>query len=460
MGGAAGSRRTIARASGLASDEESRGYLQGRLEALSELMFWSFVVLLAFMALMYWQYPDREPRHENVIVYISSAGLLLLACAWRFLLARGRLTIQQLYGIDMFYAIGTGVVLGASGYLASDKPISGPACLIYAGLMVLVRAILVPSSGRRTAVIASLTMLPIAISAVAVGMTSAPVQQLLPPPAYIGGAVIISAVVVMLASVGSQTIYGLRRRVSEVMQLGQYTLDRRIGVGGMGEVWRAHHALLRRPTAIKLLLPDLVGVKNLDRFEREVQSMSQLTHPNTVAVFDYGRNLDGVFYYAMEYLDGIDLQDLVTRYGPQPADRVVNIVAQVCGALTEAHASGIIHRDIKPANIILCRRGGMADVAKVIDFGLVKEIADDTGASTQAILGTPGYLAPEAVLDPGSIGPPVDLYALGAAAYFLLTGEVVFDGTTAMDTCVQHVRKAPVPPSHRGSPCRPRSSSS
>jgi serine/threonine protein kinase len=265
---------------------------------------------------------------------------------------------------------------------------------------------------------------------------------------FIGGAVVFGIVAVILAATGSQIIYGLRRQVSEAMQLGQYTLGKEIGRGGMGAVYHAHHAMLRRPTAVKLLLPDKVGTADtLDRFEREVQSMSQLTHPNTVAVYDYGRNHDGVLYYAMEYLDGINLEELVHIYGPQPAARIAWILEQVCGALSEAHAKGFTHRDIKPANIILCERGGMADVAKVVDFGLVKEITGSTGASTQVIIGTPHYIAPEAVNDPSLVGTPADIYAVGAVAYFMVTGKRVFDGKTAVDVCVQHVTATPVRPS-------------
>ena len=194
--------------------------------------------------------------------------------------------------------------------------------------------------------------------------------------------------------------------------------------------------------------PDKVDPETLDRFEREVQHMSQLTHPNTVAVFDYGRSPDGVFYYAMEYLDGIDLENLVGNYGPQPGDRAVAILTQVCGALQEAHNRGIVHRDIKPANIILCERGDVPDVAKVVDFGLVKEItAHNDPNQTGRIFGTPSYLAPESMTAPDLVGPASDLYALGAVGYFLVTGKPVFEGKNALDVCIQHATAIPVPPS-------------
>jgi serine/threonine-protein kinase len=310
--------------------------------------------------------------------------------------------------------------------------------------VLFTRAIVVPSTGPRTAVVSAISLVP--VTAAAIGL-AAHGDLDIPPIAFVTGDVVFSVIVVLVATTGSHVIYGLRRQVSAAMQLGQYTLERKIGEGGMGAVYRAHHVLLRRPTAIKLLPPDRVGAEHVARFEREVQHMSKLTHPNTVSVFDYGRTPDGVFYYAMEYLDGIDLEKLVTKYGPQPPARVVRLLGQVCRALQEAHDSGIVHRDIKPANIIACERGGEPDIAKVVDYGLVKEIDREPTKSAQVILGTPAYVAPEAITDPERVGPAADLYAVGAVAYFLLTGKRVFNGKTAIEVCLQHVTTAPVPPS-------------
>jgi len=188
------------------------------------------------------------------------------------------------------------------------------------------------------------------------------------------------------------------------------------------------------------------------RFEREVQLTSALTHPNTIAVYDFGRTPDGLFYYVMEYLDGITLEDLVRHAGPLPPQRVVHLLVQLCGALVEAHSVGLVHRDIKPANLMLCVRGLVSDHLKVLDFGLVKEQAagDNPGATNAtALLGTPWYMAPEAILDPNSVAAAADLYAVGAVAYFLLVGEPVFTGTTTLEVCMKHLREAAVPASSR-----------
>jgi serine/threonine protein kinase len=238
----------------------------------------------------------------------------------------------------------------------------------------------------------------------------------------------------------------------EAQQIGQYKLDRKLGAGGMGVVYKAHHAMLRRPTAVKMLEPDKVNQGTIERFEREVQTTSQLNNPNTVAIYDFGHTPEGVFYYAMEYLDGIDLQSLVERYGPQPVPRVIHILDQICGSLYEAHSLGLVHRDIKPANIMLNRRGGQPDVVKVLDFGLVKAMDDQRQASlTQqaSLTGTPLYMSPEAIQMPNSVDSRSDIYAVGAVGYFLLTGQPVFEAENVVDLCQKHVATPPVPPSER-----------
>jgi serine/threonine protein kinase len=245
----------------------------------------------------------------------------------------------------------------------------------------------------------------------------------------------------------------------ESQKLGQYTLEKKLGTGGMGVVYKGIHAVLRRPTAIKLLNVDRVNDDSIKRFEREVQITSQLNHPNTVAIYDYGRTPEGVFYYAMEYLDGIDLQTLVDRYGPQPEDRVIHILRQICGSLYEAHSLGLVHRDIKPANIMFNRRGSEPDVVKVLDFGLVKAIDDQKQSgmtSDNSLTGTPLYMSPESIQAPQSVDSRSDIYAVGAVGYFLLTGQPVFNATNIVELCQLHVTRPPDPPSLRlGKPVSP-----
>ncbi len=245
-----------------------------------------------------------------------------------------------------------------------------------------------------------------------------------------------------------------RAAVIEAQQLGQYTLEGKLGEGGMGVVYKGRHSMMRRPTAIKLLHADKIDENSIKHFEREVQITCQLNHFNTIAIYDYGRTPEGVFYYAMEYLDGIDLQELVRKYGPQPERRVIHILLQICNSLFEAHSKGLVHRDIKPANVMLNRSGCEPDVVKVLDFGLVKAIEPQTHHTMMGggggIAGTPLYMSPEAIQAPMSVDARTDIYAVGAVAYFLLTGEPVFAAAGLTELCQKHIDEAPVPPSKRG----------
>ena len=235
--------------------------------------------------------------------------------------------------------------------------------------------------------------------------------------------------------------------------VGQYTLDRKISEGGVGSVYQASHELLRRPTAIKLLRPDRRKRRDLARFEREVQLTSQLTHPNTIAIYDYGHTPDGAFYCAMEYVEGVTLRELVDASGPVPPARVIRILRQALGSLAEAHEAGLMHRDIKPANIMLCTRGGERDVVKVLDFGLVKRLSpresEEDLSSVDTFKGTPLYIAPELVAKPDAPDPRSDLYSLAAVGYYLLTAQPLFRGKTAVDTIAMHMKSEPESPSER-----------
>jgi serine/threonine protein kinase len=235
-------------------------------------------------------------------------------------------------------------------------------------------------------------------------------------------------------------------------ELGQYQLEAKLGEGGMGVVYRGRHRMLRRPTAIKLLHPDKTTDEAIARFEREVQLTCQLNHPNTIAIYDYGRTPEGIFFYAMEFLDGITLEVLVNRYGPQPEGRVIHILRQICGSLAEAHQIGLVHRDIKPANVMLGCRGGENDVVKVLDFGLVKAVdakKESSLTSVGSIIGTPLYMSPESIENTERVDSRSDLYSVAAVGYFLLTGVPVFDGQNVLEICMHHSRTPPMRPSER-----------
>ena len=258
------------------------------------------------------------------------------------------------------------------------------------------------------------------------------------------GLLLLSAVLIFVSSYALQF---LRRQVEQVKQLGQYTLERKIGAGGMGEVYLARHAFLRRPTAVKFIRPGQVSEENLELFEREVQSSSLLTHPNTIEIYDYGRTNEGVFYYVMEYLPGLTLADLLELEDAIPPARTIYILRQLCASLAEAHARGFIHRDVKPPNVILTERGGGFDFVKVLDFGLVREVGDagtDSDGVVQEVAGTPPYIAPERLQDPSCMDVRSDLFSVGVIAFNLVTGKQPFAGNTAMEIAY-HCANTPAP---------------
>jgi len=437
--------------------EEGRAFLQDRLAFLGKVAFVLSITsfLLTRLALAFRASGSAStPAMRGAVAAQVVTDVLYLAM-WLGC-RRGRLSRHALAVVDAAFPIvsTTAVSLPLVLWPGAIPGLEWAVLLVLTHVLVG-RAVFVPSPPLRTLIIGLLAVVP-----VAAGMWQDEAWRA--GPATVAGAIHRAAWVALsiaTATVTSSVIYGLRRQVREARHLGQYTLQEKLGEGGMGVVYRAQHAMLRRPTAIKLLRPDKAGAQSLARFEREVQLTAQLSHPNTVSVFDYGRTPDGVFYYAMEYLEGINLEALVREFGPQDPGRVVHILRQVAGSLAEAHGFGLVHRDVKPANIILCQRGGVPDVAKVVDFGLAKDLERTAStALTQAndITGTPMYLAPEAITDPETVDGRSDLYALGAVGYYLLAGAHVFEGATLVEVCSHHLRTPPVAPSVRlGRPLPP-----
>ena len=378
----------------------------------------------------------------HLVVYRwSISGVLLVGWAFARFAKPGRRTLVALESGYTLCLVLLEVPLGFA-YPWSDPSHAPAIVLLGMVLLLVVRASLVPSTTWRTAVIGLLTVVWVLV-----------VAQRTPGalnPILLDALVFMGAAFVLATAVTSHVIYGLRRQVRHAMRLGQYELGRKLGEGGMGVVYEATHLMLRRPTAVKLLPTEKAGEQTVARFEREVQQTSRLEHPNSVSIYDYGRTPDGQFYYAMELVDGVTLGQLVDRDGPLGSARAALILRQAARALAEAHARGLVHRDVKPANIMLCERAQVPDTVKVLDFGLVKALDDpeaDELTQGNAVVGTPHYLAPEAISSPDDVGPPADVYALGAVAFLLVTGREVFPGQSTIEVCSKHLHTAPESPS-------------
>ena len=385
-------------------------------------------------------------RWFHILATLVTGGL--------WLVLRGRpLPFRTLEWVDAVGIVGLSILLHLNGALFPIRTVAVFNLVLTTATAAVLRAVVVPSTARRTLTLGVIT----GAFAVLVFFLSAlhprwPVHQTGPAdwplPFQLISLLLWLGCLLATATLASRVIFGLRREVSEAQKLGQYTLGAKIGEGGMGIVYRATHAMLRRETALKLLPPDRIDAQSVRRFEREVVQTARLRHPNTVAIFDYGRTPEGVFYYAMEYLDGLTIDELVEREGPLPPGRVIWLLSQVCASLAEAHQLGLVHRDIKPANIMVIGHTAAYDHVKVLDFGLVKTLTKAQGDSlSQAdeLTGTPLYMAPELISTPDGAEAASDLYAVAAVGYYMLTGQHVFEAKTVIEVCADHLHTAPIP---------------
>jgi hypothetical protein len=450
-------------------DDSARSTFRARLQLFAWIMFGQSA---AFDLLSALQAVGRGATTFSQVVGTrrelgANLVLLLIALVTRY----ARLSTGWLKALDPTVLW---VTTGATILMALDQPGSAQPGLmnsIATMPLVVVRAALIPSSPLRTLFITAIAAAP--------GFLVAGVVPLVlhTGTVTVGNALDVAIwwlVQVAVATLTSKIIYGLRQRIREAEEFGQYRLERKIGQGGMGVVYRAEHALLRRPTAVKLLGPDQLGKESLARFAREVRVTARLSHPNVITVYDYGRTPDGIFYYAMELLEGIDLNELVRTSGPVPASRLRHVLLQAGEALAAAHGVGLIHRDVKPGNIMLSPVPARHELVKLLDFGLVRDVAEVDGgghgalpmggrsaraaatelsdpertrAGERSFVGTPLFMAPEAIARPADVEPRSDLYSLAAVGYFLWTGGPVFSGATVGQICEHHLRSQPLRPS-------------
>ena len=388
-------------------------------------------------------------------------------CALGFLISLGMFAYTRIRKPDPAFVLDLGLVYmvacaAASGLMIHWGPPSGTPMdtrpmITWIAPVILMFAALLPASPWKMFGdgLLAVTMDPLGmITAQAEGVYHfGPLRNafLMHYPSYLllGVAVVISGVVTRLG-----------RQVAKERELGSYHLGELLGRGGMGEVYKASHRMLARPAAIKLIHPEALAERDrrsaalaVARFKREAEAAAQLRSPHTVELYDFGETEDGTLYFVMELLEGMDLETLVRQEGPLPEKRVIHILRQVCDSLEEAHLSGLVHRDIKPANLHVGRVGLRHDFVKVLDFGLVKSVVSPAGVDSMATAagltpGTPAYMAPEMALGEAVDGR-ADLYALGCVAYYLLTGQLVFESTTALQLIAKHMQDLPVPPSKR-----------
>jgi serine/threonine protein kinase len=424
----------------------------------------------AFLAVLYtvllaWNASTLGLDHKWVwLLMAARAGLAVSVAA----LLRGRrdLSRGQLRAAEHALFGGLTVLLVLTQYVVNMELIrekDAPAVVAFVKngviqsiMLMTLYGTFIPNNVRSAArVVAAMGLGPAVVFVVlAMNPAMAEVHRHLHSAEHAGSNLVFLLMGACLAVYGAKVLSGLRAELHEAQRYGQYRLVRTIGRGGMGEVFLAEHQLLKRPCALKLVRREAGADPTLAaRFEREVRAASRLSHPNSIEIFDYGVTDDGTFYYVMEYLEGLNLFELVDAHGPLPPGRAVYLLRQVCAGLARAHSLGLVHRDLKPANVFVAVRGGETDVAKVLDYGLVKETLPDAGPALTAdhrVSGTPLYMAPEQAAGSDVQDERIDIYALGACAYFVLTGRPPFVADSAMAVMIAHARDPVEPPSrHR-----------
>jgi serine/threonine-protein kinase len=416
-----------------------------RLAAVGVALFFAGSIVLNNLIEALGWYTFSNPSLRNVV----GAAMVAISAGMVWLTHSGRLTPRHLLSVSLGYEVIVAFAASVSDHL-EPYVITGPfATIPWLCLWIVIFPLFVPASPRWALVagLASASTWPLVhLAGQALGNPPVPFRVLVLDSleGYFAAALAMFSTLV----------------IRSLQELGCYRLVEKLDHGGMGEIWRARHRMLARPVAVKLIRPDLFGVKSpaeaaslVGRFQREAEATAALHSAHTVALHDFGVTPEGTFYYVMELLDGLDLETLVRRFGPVPPERAIHLLIQACDSLAEAHAVGLVHRDVKPANIIACHWGLKWDFVKVLDFGLVKatwSMGEDDHLSTEGMItGTPAYIAPEAALGGRPIDARVDLYGLGCVAYWLLTGERLFIGRTPVEVLLHHVKTPPVPPSER-----------
>jgi serine/threonine-protein kinase len=442
-----------------ATREETRG-LSAEILSRSARRLRTLALMYAFTFFMAGFFQDlifadaRAMMFSSVLFWLPGVLAIAMALAVAAVTVYANLPLTTLMNVGLVFLIlsNFAIALAEYSHLAHFKGNEWMG-LSWVAVWTPLFTVVIPTRPAKAlmATIASVSAVPIVIGwMILSGRTSFQMA----PLEFFFRVVFPYILITALAYAGQRVVYALGKEATRAQELGSYRLIERLGKGGMGEVWKASHRLLARPAAIKLLqstADDGADAEAMRRFEREAQVTSQLRSAHTVELWDFGVAGDGRFYYVMELLDGLDLDTLVKRYGPIAAERAIYLLRQVCQSLAEAEAHGLVHRDIKPSNILVCRYGGEHDFIKVLDFGIVKitQARDAIVTQENILRGTPAFIAPEQVLSRGEIDSRADIYSVGCVAYWLLTGDLVFRGETAVAVMMHHAHTAPVPVSQR-----------